>query len=141
MRVKIHLKQTYQYWPIWNVIGKIRGSKYPDEWVVLGNHRDAWVYGAVDPNSGATYGFLPVWLKTNASHEVTRIIAPDFIYNEHFGYGTHARLYVYPSTDEQWSVSAGFMQRVERSFFGQFQRGRLRQTRWSTWISVDSMIR
>ncbi|HMF92208.1 MAG TPA: M28 family metallopeptidase [Candidatus Angelobacter sp.] len=52
VRVKVHLKQNYQYWPIWNVMGKIRGSKYPNEWVVLGNHRDAWVYGAVDPNSG-----------------------------------------------------------------------------------------
>jgi N-acetylated-alpha-linked acidic dipeptidase len=52
VRVKVHIKQDYKYWPIWNVIGKIPGSKYPDEWVVLGNHRDAWVYGAVDPNSG-----------------------------------------------------------------------------------------
>jgi N-acetylated-alpha-linked acidic dipeptidase len=34
------------------VIGKIPGAKYPDQWVVVGNHRDAWVYGAVDPNSG-----------------------------------------------------------------------------------------
>ncbi len=52
VRVKMHLKQHYQYWPIWNVIGKIPGTKHPDEWVVAGNHRDAWVYGAVDPNSG-----------------------------------------------------------------------------------------
>jgi len=34
------------------VIGKIPGAKYPNETVVIGNHRDAWVYGAVDPNSG-----------------------------------------------------------------------------------------
>jgi N-acetylated-alpha-linked acidic dipeptidase len=52
VKVKMHLKQNYRYWTIWNVIGKIPGTKYPDEWVVLGNHRDAWVYGAVDPNSG-----------------------------------------------------------------------------------------
>lgn len=52
VKVKIHLKQNYRYWTIWDVIGKIKGTKYPDEWVVLGNHRDAWVYGAVDPNSG-----------------------------------------------------------------------------------------
>ena len=32
--------------------GRIRGSELPDEWVVLGNHRDAWVYGGVDPSSG-----------------------------------------------------------------------------------------
>ena len=51
-RVKIHLKQDYQYRTIWDVIGRVRGSELPDEWVVAGNHRDAWVYGAVDPNSG-----------------------------------------------------------------------------------------
>lgn len=52
VKVKLHLKQEYHYFPIWDVIGKIPGVKYPNEWVVLGNHRDAWVYGAVDPNSG-----------------------------------------------------------------------------------------
>jgi N-acetylated-alpha-linked acidic dipeptidase len=52
VKVKIHLKQDYRYFPIWDVIGKITGTKYPNEWVVVGNHRDAWVYGAVDPNSG-----------------------------------------------------------------------------------------
>ena len=52
VKVKMHLKQDYRYWTIWNVIGKIPGAKYPDQWVVLGNHRDAWVFGAVDPNSG-----------------------------------------------------------------------------------------
>jgi N-acetylated-alpha-linked acidic dipeptidase len=52
VRAKIHLKQDYQYRTIWDVIGRIRGSETPDEWVVAGNHRDAWVYGAVDPNSG-----------------------------------------------------------------------------------------
>jgi N-acetylated-alpha-linked acidic dipeptidase len=38
--------------PIWVVEGRIRGSEKPEEMVVLGNHRDAWVYGAVDPSSG-----------------------------------------------------------------------------------------
>src|SRR6266852_3382782 len=50
--VKMHLKQDYQLRTIWDVIGRIRGGQLPDEWVVAGNHRDAWVYGAVDPNSG-----------------------------------------------------------------------------------------
>ena len=31
---------------------RIRGAELPDEWIVLGNHRDAWVYGGVDPSSG-----------------------------------------------------------------------------------------
>jgi N-acetylated-alpha-linked acidic dipeptidase len=38
--------------PIWVVEGRITGTDEPDKWVVLGNHRDAWVYGAVDPSSG-----------------------------------------------------------------------------------------
>jgi N-acetylated-alpha-linked acidic dipeptidase len=51
-RVKMHLKQDYQFRTLWDVIGRVRGSEFPDEWVVAGNHRDAWVYGTVDPNSG-----------------------------------------------------------------------------------------
>ncbi len=52
--VKVHLvsKQDYQRRIIWDVIGKIKGTEYPDDWVVLGNHRDAWIFGAVDPSSG-----------------------------------------------------------------------------------------
>ncbi len=52
--VKVHmlLRQDYSMQTIWDVIGRIPGSEFPDEWVVAGNHRDAWVYGAVDPNSG-----------------------------------------------------------------------------------------
>jgi len=52
VRVKMHLKQDYQFRSLWDVIGRARGSELPEEWVVAGNHRDAWVYGAVDPNSG-----------------------------------------------------------------------------------------
>jgi len=51
-KVKMHLKQDYQFRTLWDVIGRIRGSQVPDEWVIAGNHRDAWVYGAVDPSSG-----------------------------------------------------------------------------------------
>ena len=53
-RRTVHLvsQQDYQRRIIWDVIGKIKGSEYPDEWVIAGNHRDAWVYGAVDPSSG-----------------------------------------------------------------------------------------
>ncbi|HVU45100.1 MAG TPA: M28 family metallopeptidase [Terracidiphilus sp.] len=52
--VRVHLvsQQDYQRRIIWDVIGTIKGSEYPDNWVVVGNHRDAWVYGAVDPSSG-----------------------------------------------------------------------------------------
>jgi N-acetylated-alpha-linked acidic dipeptidase len=54
VKVHMHLEQDYQLRPIWDVIGSIEGadSAEKDNWVVAGNHRDAWVYGAVDPNSG-----------------------------------------------------------------------------------------
>ena len=52
VKVKMHLKQDYEFRIIWDVIGRVRGNESPDDWVVAGNHRDAWVYGAVDPNSG-----------------------------------------------------------------------------------------
>jgi Zn-dependent M28 family amino/carboxypeptidase len=39
--------------PVWTVTGLIRGSTRPEEIVIVGNHRDAWVYGGVDPSSGS----------------------------------------------------------------------------------------
>jgi len=53
-RVKAHLKIEMDngVQPYYVVEGRIRGSELPDEWVVMGNHRDAWVFGAVDPSSG-----------------------------------------------------------------------------------------
>jgi N-acetylated-alpha-linked acidic dipeptidase len=52
--VRVHLvsRQDYERRIIWDVIGKVAGAEEPDSRVVVGNHRDAWVYGAVDPNSG-----------------------------------------------------------------------------------------
>ena len=38
--------------PIWTVTGRITGTASPDQLVIVGNHRDAWVYGGVDPSSG-----------------------------------------------------------------------------------------
>src|SRR5579863_2020475 len=51
---KVHLKIEMQngLQPYYVVEGRIRGGELPDEWIVLGNHRDAWVFGAVDPSSG-----------------------------------------------------------------------------------------
>jgi N-acetylated-alpha-linked acidic dipeptidase len=40
--------------PIYNVFARIPGSAEPERLVILGNHRDAWTHGAVDPNSGTT---------------------------------------------------------------------------------------
>jgi N-acetylated-alpha-linked acidic dipeptidase len=52
--VKVHLALEMQnrVTPIWNVIGRIPGSEEPEKLIVLSNHHDAWVYGAVDPASG-----------------------------------------------------------------------------------------
>jgi N-acetylated-alpha-linked acidic dipeptidase len=52
--VKVRLKtdMDYKQRTIWDVVARIDGSQDKDRWVVLGNHRDAWVFGAVDPNSG-----------------------------------------------------------------------------------------
>jgi N-acetylated-alpha-linked acidic dipeptidase len=52
VKVHLQLKMNYTERPIWDVIGTIPGTQFPDDWVVAGNHRDAWVYGAVDPGSG-----------------------------------------------------------------------------------------
>ena len=38
--------------PMWNVIGRLPGETAPDQWVGLGNHHDAWIFGAGDPSSG-----------------------------------------------------------------------------------------
>jgi N-acetylated-alpha-linked acidic dipeptidase len=54
VKVHMNLVQDYKLRTIWDVVGTIDGTD-PDQkedWVVAGNHRDAWVYGAVDPNSG-----------------------------------------------------------------------------------------
>ena len=40
--------------PLYDVIATIKGAQWPDQWVVRGNHRDGWVYGAQDPLSGQT---------------------------------------------------------------------------------------
>lgn len=50
VRVKVDMDGATR--PIWVVEGRIRGTEEPDKYVVLGNHRDAWVFGAVDPSSG-----------------------------------------------------------------------------------------
>jgi N-acetylated-alpha-linked acidic dipeptidase len=52
---KVHLKvrMNNTTLPLYNVIARIPGSEFPDEWVMYGNHHDAWVGGASDPLSGA----------------------------------------------------------------------------------------
>jgi len=53
-KTKVHLKVEFDWKirPAYDVIAMIKGSTFPDEWVIRGNHHDAWVNGANDPISG-----------------------------------------------------------------------------------------
>jgi len=53
---KVHLKVSFNWdtKTLYDVIGRIPGSTYPDEWIIRGNHHDAWVNGAEDPVAGAS---------------------------------------------------------------------------------------
>ncbi|HEY2348957.1 MAG TPA: M28 family metallopeptidase [Puia sp.] len=50
--VHLELEFDWKMVPCYNVIAMIKGDQYPDEWVIRGNHHDAWVNGAHDPISG-----------------------------------------------------------------------------------------
>jgi N-acetylated-alpha-linked acidic dipeptidase len=51
---KVHMKLAFDWQnrPLHDVIARIPGTEFPDEWIVYGNHHDAWVNGAADPTSG-----------------------------------------------------------------------------------------
>ncbi|HEX5718666.1 MAG TPA: transferrin receptor-like dimerization domain-containing protein [Thermoanaerobaculia bacterium] len=51
---KVHLKLKFDWniVPAYDVIARMEGSEHPDQWIVRGNHHDAWVNGATDPISG-----------------------------------------------------------------------------------------
>ncbi|HEY2009350.1 MAG TPA: transferrin receptor-like dimerization domain-containing protein [Rhizomicrobium sp.] len=50
--VHLMVKSNWDLKPVYDVIATIKGSEYPDQWVVRGNHHDGWVAGASDPESG-----------------------------------------------------------------------------------------
>jgi N-acetylated-alpha-linked acidic dipeptidase len=51
---KVHLEVSFdwQLRPAYDVIAEIKGAQFPDQWIIRGNHHDAWVNGANDPISG-----------------------------------------------------------------------------------------
>jgi N-acetylated-alpha-linked acidic dipeptidase len=53
-KVRMQVEMEDPVRTITDVIGCLKGSAYPDEVVVVGNHRDAWVYGGYDPSSGTS---------------------------------------------------------------------------------------
>jgi N-acetylated-alpha-linked acidic dipeptidase len=52
--VQVHLavKSNWSLKPVYDVVAMLRGSVYPDQWVIRGNHHDGWVMGAADPLTG-----------------------------------------------------------------------------------------
>lgn len=52
VKVRVAVKSDWSLKPVYNVIATLKGSQYPDQWVIRGNHHDAWVFGASDPLSG-----------------------------------------------------------------------------------------
>lgn len=51
-KVRLKLEFNWDMKPAYDVIATLKGSTFPDEWVIRGNHHDAWVHGANDPISG-----------------------------------------------------------------------------------------
>ncbi|WP_339880710.1 M28 family peptidase [uncultured Algoriphagus sp.] len=52
LKVRVKVEQQVDYIRANNIVGKFEGSEFPDEWIILGSHYDAWSFGATDPNSG-----------------------------------------------------------------------------------------
>ena len=50
--VELEVAFNWELEPAYNVIGKLEGAETPDQWILRGNHHDAWVNGARDPISG-----------------------------------------------------------------------------------------
>src|SRR5437773_7868783 len=69
-RTTVHLKLEFDFKlvPAYDVIARLRGSERPDEWVIRGNHHDAWVNGAEDPISG----LVAVLEEARAASELTK---------------------------------------------------------------------
>ncbi|MCH7741915.1 MAG: M28 family peptidase [Proteobacteria bacterium] len=51
-KVQLEVKFNWDQVPIYNVIARLKGSLYPEEWIIRGNHHDGWNHGAADPLSG-----------------------------------------------------------------------------------------
>jgi N-acetylated-alpha-linked acidic dipeptidase len=52
LQVRVKVDQPIALTSVANVVGTLKGSEFPDEWIILGCHFDAWGFGATDPNSG-----------------------------------------------------------------------------------------
>ncbi|MBZ9650986.1 M28 family peptidase [Psychroflexus sp. CCL10W] len=52
LKVRLKVDQPKAFTKVHNIVGTLKGKTYPDEWIILGCHYDAWAFGATDPNSG-----------------------------------------------------------------------------------------
>ena len=114
---QVHLKLPFDWElaPLYNVIARLRGAELPDEWIVRGNHHDAWVNGADDPVSG----MVAVMEEARALGELAQDRAG----------GRSARI-VYAAWDGEEPGLLGSTEWVEASRRGAAQaRGRLHQHR------------
>jgi hypothetical protein len=93
----------------------------------------------IDPQSGVTLGIIPTWLHTNSRGEIERIIAPDVIHSQYFGWGARLREFRFPSEETQWSVVGGLKERVEREFDARYLTGQTRTVplSWSAEAIYD----
>jgi len=92
-----------------------------------------------EPHSGLTLGVIPTILTTNEREQIERIVAPDIIYSQYFGWGSRMRIFDYPSEDTQWSVVGGLKERVEREFDARYLSGLTRSgtLSWSVEAIYD----
>ncbi len=114
-RVHVRVKMTRHLTTIWNVIGDLKGSANPDSIVMIGSHRDAMTFGAIDPGSGTTVmmqdadafhtlvqqGYRPkrtIEIASWDGHELGLYGSASYIYQ----YGTDLRknLFQYINTDQ-----------------------------------------
>jgi len=52
LKVRVNVTQKREIQRVYNVVGTLVGSEFPNEWIIAGAHYDAWGFGATDPNSG-----------------------------------------------------------------------------------------
>lgn len=52
LKVMVKVDQPIDFTRVANIVGTLKGAEFPDEWIILGCHFDAWGFGATDPNSG-----------------------------------------------------------------------------------------
>jgi hypothetical protein len=84
-----------------------------------------------EPHSGLTLGLIPTWLSNGEHDEIVRIVAPDVIHSQYFGWGSRMRVFGFPNDDTQWYVVGGGKQRIEREFDGRYITGQTRHGAFS----------